>query len=204
MTGVARAAPWFFRGTGLRNGDRFGTAIWRRDRHENARFTARHRTLLATIPDIFGPGRTAEMTYYETPRGAPRYSRRAPSTSAAPRCCPPSRGCSRTSGPASRCPSASRANSSTHHPSSTVCPVAARITRSRFLLSAGGALFTLGAGPRLCARERPAPAGRAGPDGQEHRAPLRRRSEPLRDGLARRPGAGRGRRSVHAQPGWRP
>jgi len=26
--------------------------------------------VLATIPDIFGPGRSAEMTYYETKRGA--------------------------------------------------------------------------------------------------------------------------------------
>jgi hypothetical protein len=26
--------------------------------------------VLATIPDIFGPGKTAEMTYYRTRRGA--------------------------------------------------------------------------------------------------------------------------------------
>jgi hypothetical protein len=26
--------------------------------------------LLAHIPDLLGPGRTAEMTYYETPEGA--------------------------------------------------------------------------------------------------------------------------------------
>ena len=26
--------------------------------------------LLASIPDLMGPGRSAEMTYYETPRGA--------------------------------------------------------------------------------------------------------------------------------------
>ena len=26
--------------------------------------------MLASIPDVLGPGRTAEMTYYETPTGA--------------------------------------------------------------------------------------------------------------------------------------
>ena len=26
--------------------------------------------MLARIPDAFGPGKSAEMTYYETPRGA--------------------------------------------------------------------------------------------------------------------------------------
>jgi hypothetical protein len=30
--------------------------------------------VLARIPDLFGPGRTAEMTYYETPAGARVFS----------------------------------------------------------------------------------------------------------------------------------
>ena len=38
--------------------------------------------VLATIPDLLGPGRTAEMTYYETPNGAEVFSA-ACSTSAA-------------------------------------------------------------------------------------------------------------------------
>jgi hypothetical protein len=30
--------------------------------------------VLATIPDLFGPGRSAEMTYYEHPSGARVFS----------------------------------------------------------------------------------------------------------------------------------
>jgi hypothetical protein len=30
--------------------------------------------VLARIPDLFGPGRSAEMTYYETPAGARVFS----------------------------------------------------------------------------------------------------------------------------------
>jgi hypothetical protein len=62
------AAPWLFDGTGLRNGDRFGNygiEIDQRTSH-----SPRGTRLLATIPDLMGPGKTAEMTYYETPNGA--------------------------------------------------------------------------------------------------------------------------------------
>jgi len=65
----ARLAPWLFFGTGLRNGDRipgsYGIEI-------DARTAASPEgtQVLAEIPDEFGPGLTAQMTYYETKRGA--------------------------------------------------------------------------------------------------------------------------------------
>ncbi len=64
----AEEAPWLFAGTGLRNGSAFG--------HYGIEIDARtaasppQTTTLATIPELFGPGRTAEMTYYETTAGA--------------------------------------------------------------------------------------------------------------------------------------
>jgi hypothetical protein len=67
VTGAA-AEPWAFAGTGLRDGDRFG----RYGIEIDARATASppQTRLLASIPDLMGPGRSAEMTYYETPAGA--------------------------------------------------------------------------------------------------------------------------------------
>jgi hypothetical protein len=66
--GVQRA-PWFFRGTGLRNGDviggRFGVEI------DTVTSDSPPGTIvLADIRDIFGPGRTATMAYYRTKAGA--------------------------------------------------------------------------------------------------------------------------------------
>jgi hypothetical protein len=64
----ALAAPWAFDGTGLVDGDVFG----RYGIEIDARTTASPQGLqvLARIPDLLGPGRSAEMTYYETPAGA--------------------------------------------------------------------------------------------------------------------------------------
>jgi hypothetical protein len=61
-------APWLFQGTGLARGDRFGVYGIEID----ARTTASPRALrvLCRIPNAFGPGKSAEMSYYETPRGA--------------------------------------------------------------------------------------------------------------------------------------
>jgi hypothetical protein len=62
-------APWAFAGTGLSDGSTFGG-------HYGIEIDARSPAsppgtlLLASIPDLMGPGRSAEMTYYETPRGA--------------------------------------------------------------------------------------------------------------------------------------
>jgi hypothetical protein len=64
----AGLAPWAFDGTGLEDGDVFG----RYGIEVDARTAASPRgiQLLAHIPDLLGSGRSAEMTYYETPRGA--------------------------------------------------------------------------------------------------------------------------------------
>jgi hypothetical protein len=64
----ARAAPWLFAGTGLRNGDRFGRFGVEVDARGPA--SPRGIVLLAQAKDIFGPGRSAEMAYYSTPGGA--------------------------------------------------------------------------------------------------------------------------------------
>jgi hypothetical protein len=67
VTGAARA-PWLFAGTGLRDGGSFGKygiEIDARTPQSPPRIQ-----VLARIPDAFGPGKSAEMTYYETRRGA--------------------------------------------------------------------------------------------------------------------------------------
>ncbi len=68
----ARTAPWLFRGTGFRNGARwgvYGIEIDQRGPH------APHGIIvLARIANAFGPGRSAEMTYYTTARGAKVFS----------------------------------------------------------------------------------------------------------------------------------
>jgi hypothetical protein len=67
VTGAA-AAPWAFAGTGLANGSSFG----RYGIEIDARGPQSPRSIqvLAFVPDLLGPGRSAEMTYYETPAGA--------------------------------------------------------------------------------------------------------------------------------------
>jgi hypothetical protein len=61
--------PWLFAGTGLRNGDlvrgTFGIEIDAR-----VRASPPQTIVVASIPDEFGRGETADMTYYETARGA--------------------------------------------------------------------------------------------------------------------------------------
>jgi hypothetical protein len=64
----ATSAPWAFAGTGLGNGSRFGQYGFEID--ARAPSTPRGTQLLASIPDLMGPGRAAEMTYYETSAGA--------------------------------------------------------------------------------------------------------------------------------------
>jgi hypothetical protein len=63
-----RTAPWLFRGTGLRYGSRFGVYGIEIDSRTAA--SPPDTRVLARIPHAFGRGRSAEMTYYETPRGA--------------------------------------------------------------------------------------------------------------------------------------
>jgi hypothetical protein len=63
-----RCAPWLFRGTGLVRGTRFG---W--SGVEISATTAdspKGTCVVAEIPHLLGPRRTAQMTYYETRAGA--------------------------------------------------------------------------------------------------------------------------------------
>ena len=64
----AASAPWVFAGTGLSDGDRFGNYGIEID--ARAASSPAGTKLLAEIPNLIGPGSTAEMTYYETPHGA--------------------------------------------------------------------------------------------------------------------------------------
>jgi hypothetical protein len=63
-----RTAPWAFTGTGLHQGSRFGTYGIEIDARTSA--SPPGIRVLARVPDIFGRGRSAEMTYYETRAGA--------------------------------------------------------------------------------------------------------------------------------------
>jgi hypothetical protein len=63
-----KRASWVFSGTSLRKGSQFGKYGIEIDA-PTPDSPPGTRTL-ATIPDIFGPGQSAAMTYYETPAGA--------------------------------------------------------------------------------------------------------------------------------------
>jgi hypothetical protein len=63
----ASTDPWAFAGTGLANGDRFGTYGLGIDKR--APSSPRGTRALARIPNLMGPRRSAEMSYYEL-RGA--------------------------------------------------------------------------------------------------------------------------------------
>jgi hypothetical protein len=66
------AAPWAFEGTGLDAGDQFG--VYGIEIDARAWSSPPDMQVLATIPDLFGPGRSAEMTYYEHASGARVFS----------------------------------------------------------------------------------------------------------------------------------
>jgi hypothetical protein len=61
-------APWAFAGTELADGDVFGRYGIEIDARTSA--SPPGIQLLAHIPNLMGAGRSAEMTYYETPAGA--------------------------------------------------------------------------------------------------------------------------------------
>jgi hypothetical protein len=67
VTGVENA-PWLFAGTHLHDGSRFGRYGIEVD--AVAAESPAGTRVLAQIPDIFGPGQTAQMTYYQLPNGA--------------------------------------------------------------------------------------------------------------------------------------
>jgi hypothetical protein len=64
----ASGAPWLFRSTGLRDGSTFG--VYGIEVDAVAPSSPPQTKVLARIANIFGPGESAEMTYYATPRGA--------------------------------------------------------------------------------------------------------------------------------------
>jgi hypothetical protein len=65
---VVGDADWPFDGTGLGRGDVFGRYGIEIDARTSA--SPPGTRVLASIPDLMGVGRSAEMTYYETPPGA--------------------------------------------------------------------------------------------------------------------------------------
>jgi N,N-dimethylformamidase beta subunit-like protein len=67
VTGAAQA-PWLFAGTGLHDGSTFGRYGIEIDSTGDS--SPPGTIVLARIPDLLGPGRSAEMTYYETASGA--------------------------------------------------------------------------------------------------------------------------------------
>jgi hypothetical protein len=71
VTGARRAA-WFFRGTGLQNGSGWG--VYGIEIDQRGSHPPRGLIVLARIVNAFGSGRSAEMTYYTTRRGAKVFS----------------------------------------------------------------------------------------------------------------------------------
>jgi hypothetical protein len=67
VTGASEA-PWLFAGTGLADGSTFGRYGIEID--ASGPHSPPGTIVLARIPDLLGPGKSAEMTYYETPAGA--------------------------------------------------------------------------------------------------------------------------------------
>jgi hypothetical protein len=67
VTGAQRA-PWVFKNTGLTNGSRFGTFGIEID--ATTHDSPPGLKVLAQIPNTFGPGKTATMTYYSSKSGA--------------------------------------------------------------------------------------------------------------------------------------
>ena len=70
------AAPWLFAGTGLQNGSTLGEMVggYGIEIDSTTPFSPPGTKVLARIPDLFGPGLSGEMTYYETEQGARVFS----------------------------------------------------------------------------------------------------------------------------------
>jgi hypothetical protein len=68
MQPVPGAAPWLFAGTPLADGKPWGDFGIEID--ATAPSSPRGTRVLASIPNLYGPGFTAQMTYYKTSRGA--------------------------------------------------------------------------------------------------------------------------------------
>jgi hypothetical protein len=70
------ATPWLFEGTGLVEGGTLGEMVggYGIEIDQTTVFTPPNTIVLAEIPDLYGPGLTAQMTYYETGQGAKVFS----------------------------------------------------------------------------------------------------------------------------------
>jgi hypothetical protein len=68
----AAAAPWFWDGTGLTDGSTFGQFVggYGIEIDSTTPDSPPGTIVVAQIPDLLGPGITAQMSYYETPEGA--------------------------------------------------------------------------------------------------------------------------------------
>lgn len=66
------SAPWFWDGTGLGDGSTIGQFVggYGIEIDSTTPQSPPGTLVLAEIPNLFGPGLTAQMTYYETPAGA--------------------------------------------------------------------------------------------------------------------------------------
>jgi hypothetical protein len=64
----AASTPWLFEGMNLEPGSGFSSGAIEIDSTSAASPKSVH--IVAAIPDLYGPGFTAQMTYYETPAGA--------------------------------------------------------------------------------------------------------------------------------------
>ncbi len=73
---AAEAAPWLFDKTGLENGSTFGETVggYGIEIDMATPDSPPGTTVLARIVDLFGPGLSGEMTYYETAAGARVFS----------------------------------------------------------------------------------------------------------------------------------
>jgi hypothetical protein len=67
VTGAAQE-PWLFAGTGLTNGSTFGSGGIEIDAESPS--SPPGTQVVADIPDLYRPGISAQMTYYQTPAGA--------------------------------------------------------------------------------------------------------------------------------------
>jgi len=72
----ATTAPWLWAGTGLVDGSTLGAELggYGIEIDQVAAESPPGTLVLADIPDLFGPGLTAQMTYYETAAGAKVFS----------------------------------------------------------------------------------------------------------------------------------
>ncbi|HEX4680114.1 MAG TPA: N,N-dimethylformamidase beta subunit family domain-containing protein [Gaiellaceae bacterium] len=65
---AAKKLPWLINGTGLRVGTKFSSGGIEADDVTSA--SPKNVRVIAAIPNLYGDGRDADMTYYDTPAGA--------------------------------------------------------------------------------------------------------------------------------------